>query len=397
MRLFFLIFLSLFSCTRSEAPRAKTKVQIIVPRELKDWLSTETLTIPLADGSDSSPEIVVLDPEDALKKLPSGELKSNLWITSNPEHSGQAAKDVRNLGVIPKECEPIFQSSVIVTSDEKSLHELEEPVNVSSLRGNIWIESPKSSAVFLADVDPHKLNVFPQGALPRSILRHGEYIITNRLFSSGLMTTTSPSIYSVCLLEHPLLGNSEAAASRAVFSKIRSLPLPPGAEPIVGLGQITRTIPIKKKNIIFLDATGSLADAGFGGVQRFALGLVESSEKFSLTIVSSNTKVFTEKHESLEAIRKQKPQGESNSFDTLRDLVSKNKSGNIWILTDTSFLKEQKGILTLAENFSKFSEAYSFFYVVGEHDPVLDIINSFPGIWVLNRDEKKVWEKYFEG
>lgn len=394
MRLLFVIFL--LACSKPEAPRVKTTVQIVAPKELKDWLSIEALSFPLADGSDSSPEIIILNPEDAIKKLPSGELKPHLWITSNTEHASLAAREVRNLGAIPKECEPLFQSSVIVTSDEKSLHELNEPVDLSTLKGNIWIESPSSSSVFAQNIDPKKVFVYPQGALPYSALRPGEYIITSRLFSSGILTTNSPAIYSVCLLEHPLLDGKEASAARAVFSKIRTLSKPKGAEPVVGSGDSQRTVPSIKKNIIFLDATGSLADSGFGGIQRFALGLINHTENFSLTIASSTSKVITKKDEALSAIQSQKAQGESNSFETLRELVSKNRTGLIWILTDTSFLKDQKGLITLVENTSRFSNAYLLFYVVGEHDPVLDVINNFPGVWVFNSNEKKIWESYFD-
>ncbi|GEM_PF-4705403 len=394
MRFLFAIFL--LACSKPEAPRAKTNVQIIAPKELKDWLSLEALSFPLADGSDSSPEVIILNPEESLKKLPSGELKPHLWITSNTEHASLAARDVRNLGAIPRECEPLFQSSVIVTSDEKSLHELDEPVDLTSLKGNLWIESPHSSSVFAQNLNPEKLFIYPQGTLPYSVLRSGEYIITTRIFSSGILTTNSPAIYSVCLLEHPLLDGKQASAARAVFSKIRSLSKPKGTEPVVGSGGSIRTIPGPKKNLIFLDATGSLADSGFGGLQRFALGLINKTENFSLTIASSSSRVITDKEEALSAIQSQKAQGESNSFETLRELISKNRSGLIWVLTDTSFLKEQKGLITLIENTSRFSNAYLLFYVVGEHDPVLDVINNFPGVWVFNQNEKKVWEDYFE-
>lgn len=395
VKVFFLALLVLTACSKQESPRAKTKVQIVLPKELKSWINISDLSFPLADGTDSSPEIIVLSPKEALEKLPSGEMKPNLWITSNTEHANIAAREVRNLGVTPKECEPLFQSSVIVTSDEKTLHELSEPVELSNLKGNIWIESPASSSVFVNNLNPEKTHIFPQGALPRSILRHGDYIITNRLFASGLSTTNSPSIYSLCLLEHPLIDGREASASRAVFSRLKTLARPEGAEPVVGTDNLNRTLPTKKDNVIFLDATGSLADSGFGGLQRFALDLVNSLETFSLTVASSQTRVTSNKDDAVSLIRSQRPQGESNSLETLRELISKNKTGYIWILTDVSFLKEQKGIISLLENASRFSKAHVFVYAVGTHDPVIDVLNEFPGVWVLNEKEKKAWEALF--
>lgn len=397
MKTFFLALLVLTACSKHEAPRPKTKVQIVLPKELKSWINLSDLSFPLPDGSDSSPEIIVLTPKEALEKLPSGEIKPNLWITSNTEHANIVAREVRNLGVTPKECEPLFQSSVIVTSDEKTLHELKEPVDISSLKGNIWIESPASSSVFVNNLNPEKTHIFPQGALPRSILRHGDYIVTNRLFASGLNTSNSPSIYSLCLLEHPLIDGREASASRAVFSRLKTLPRPEGAEPVIGTDNLDRTLPAKKDSVIFLDATGSLADSGFGGLQRFALGLVNSVENFSLTVASYQTRVTSNRDDAVRLISSQRPQGESNSFETLRELISKNKTGYIWILTDVSFLKDQKGLITLLENASKFSKAYVFIYAVGEDDPVLNVLNEFPGVWVLNDKEKKAWEELFQG
>lgn len=427
-------------CNQEPPPPPKQEViSIAVPQELFQWTQNLSSSFghTLDDGSILSPQVETLTWLQALREIPTGIKKPDLWISPHPILLEAANRRVKSLGVSFDQCTPLFESKLMIVGHKKDIAALESSEAVSNILlkdSTFIIPDPKLSTVgFLASIeDKSNLISYPPALLPLSLIHDGTYIIApeyvgrRNMLPVGFESTisTKPALsYQLCLSQGGLRRQAQLIGAKELYQHIKSnfstLDPPAGFTRInepssytIATDTIEALINTPASNLekisktILFDNSGSIAEKGFGDAQRVALGFInDSSEGDSLAIkaISGSNLLFSlensKKQEGIEFIQGLKPQGVGTFKEALKnELISASNSNHysqLIIITDGETVESNNNILSWLEPISKNKFVQVIFFFTSD-SPLLHVIRDFniPGVLTVAPEEIPIWINY---
>lgn len=432
----------ILGCNQEQQPPQKQEIiSIAVPQELIQWTQnlSSDFNHTLDDGSALSPQVESLTWLQALREIPTGIKKPDLWISPHPVLLEAANRRVKSLGVSFEQCTPLFESKLMYVGRKKDITSLQSSEAVSSilLKDSVFlVPDPKVSTTgFLASIEENsKLISYPPSFLPLSLIHEGtfliapEYVGKANMLPVGFESTISskPALtYQLCLSQGGLRRQAQVIGAKELYQHIKSSHS--NLEPPVGFTKIneinssphsgdtieslinTPALRLQKteKTLLF-DNSGSAAEKGFGDAQRIALGFIETAaEGDSLTIkaISGSDLLFSlknsKKEEGINFIQRLKPQGVGTFKQALKSELAAISNANhftqLIVITDGENVESNNNMLSWLEPISNNKFAHVIFFFTSD-TPLLRAIRDFniPGVMTVSPEEIPSWIEYLK-
>lgn len=432
-----LLLVSVIGCKSEPPPPPKIEmVTLAVPEELFNWAQNITLNFQssLEDGSQLKPQIEVLSWLDALREIPTGIKKPDIWISPHPSLLNAANRRVKSLGVSFEQCTPLFESKLNLVGHKKDIAALQSSESVKKIMlsdSTFLIPTPEISTTgFLASIPSGFTRLsYPHFIIPYSFIHEGTYAIAPEFQSlAGLIplqfdATQSgfPSLkYQLCLsqgglrrkqqiigakeLYHHILSANSSNTPPSGFSKIDSIENDNFSDDAIEFLINNPKSQVQKlsKTVVF-DNSGSIIDRGFGDGQRLAISIINSlgdGDHLTIKATSGNHPAFplvgAKKSDGINFIQDLKPQGVGNFKDILKEeLLSiqlSHKYSQLIVITDGDTIETNNTLLSWLEPISKNKHAQVLIFFTSE-TPLFNTIRDFkiPGVLVVESKDLQTW------